>query len=43
MIAKAPMPVRDFNLVVPLAHEATAMRTTDTTGSHRAGPAQLPS
>jgi retron-type reverse transcriptase len=26
----------NFNLVVPLAHEATAMRTTDTAGSHRA-------
>lgn len=29
MTVKAVMPVR-FNLVVPLAHEATAMRVTDT-------------
>jgi RNA-directed DNA polymerase len=34
MKVKAPMPVRSLNLVVPLAHKATAMRTTDTTGSH---------
>lgn len=27
------MTVRSFNLVVPLAHKATAMRTTDTVGS----------
>jgi hypothetical protein len=27
------MTVRFFNLVVPLAHKATAMRITDTTGS----------
>jgi RNA-directed DNA polymerase len=26
------MTVRFFNLVVPLAHKATAMRITDTTG-----------
>ena len=30
MTVKALMPVRDLNLVVPLAHEATAMRTADT-------------
>jgi RNA-directed DNA polymerase len=30
MTVKALMPVRNLNLVVPLAHEATAMRTTDT-------------
>ena len=36
------MTERSFNLVVPLAHEATAMRTTDTAGSGRAGPAQFP-
>jgi RNA-directed DNA polymerase len=30
MTVKALMPVRSLNLVVPLAHEATAMRTTDT-------------
>jgi len=33
MAAKAPMTERSFNLVVPLAHEATAMRTTETAGS----------
>ena len=32
----AIMTERTFNLVVPLAHEATAMRTTDTAGSRRA-------
>ncbi|HSV48404.1 MAG TPA: RNA-directed DNA polymerase [Ramlibacter sp.] len=31
MTAKAPMPVRTLNLVAPLPHEGTAMRTTDTT------------
>jgi RNA-directed DNA polymerase len=30
MTVKALMPVRTLNLVVPLAHEATAMRTTET-------------
>ncbi|HYW57716.1 MAG TPA: RNA-directed DNA polymerase [Polaromonas sp.] len=30
MTVKALMPVRKLNLVVPLAHKATAMRTTDT-------------
>lgn len=30
MTAKVAMPVRDSDLVVPLAHEATAMRNTDT-------------
>jgi RNA-directed DNA polymerase len=30
MTVKALMPVRNLNLVVPLAHEATAMRTTET-------------
>jgi hypothetical protein len=38
MTAKAPMPVRDLNLVVPLAHEATAMRTTETTAAGGFGP-----
>ncbi len=33
MTAKVAMPVRDSDLVVPLAHEATAMRTTDTAGT----------
>lgn len=33
MEVKAAMPERIFNLVVPLAHEANAMRTTDTAGS----------
>ena len=32
MIVMATTPVRMFNLVVPLAHEATAMRITDTAG-----------
>ena len=32
MSVMAPMPVRDFNLVVPLAHEATAMHISDTAG-----------
>ncbi len=30
MTVKAPMPVRNMNLVVPLAHKATARRTTET-------------
>jgi len=30
MTVKSIMPVRNLNLVVPLAHKATAMRTTDT-------------
>ena len=33
MMVKATMPARMFNLVVPLAHEATAMRITETAGS----------
>ena len=33
MMVKATMTERMFNLVVPLAHEATAMRTTETAGS----------
>ena len=33
MTVKAIMPVRNLNLVVPLAHEATAMRTTETAAS----------
>jgi len=33
MEAKVTMAERSFNLVEPLAHKATAMRTTDTTGS----------
>jgi retron-type reverse transcriptase len=33
MEVKAAMTERSFNLVVPLAHKATAMRTTDTAGS----------
>jgi RNA-directed DNA polymerase len=32
MSAKALMSVRMFDLVVPLAHEATAMRITETAG-----------
>lgn len=32
MEVKAIMTERLFNLVVPLAHKATAMRTTDTAG-----------
>ena len=35
MTATAPMPVRTLNLVTPLDHESTAMRTTDTAGSSR--------
>ena len=35
MMVKANMTERIINLVVPLAHEATAMRTTDTTGTCR--------
>ena len=30
MTVKALMPVRNLNLVAPMAHEATAMHTTDT-------------
>lgn len=33
MTVTAPMPERNLNLVVPLAHEATAMRTTETAAS----------
>ncbi|MFX6118862.1 hypothetical protein ABTE85_21610, partial [Acinetobacter baumannii] len=35
MEVKAVMTERSFNLVVPLAHKATDMRTADTTESHR--------
>jgi RNA-directed DNA polymerase len=35
MTVKALMPVLNLNLVVPLAHKATDMRTTDTTDSGR--------
>jgi RNA-directed DNA polymerase len=35
MTVKALMPVRKVNLVVPLAHEATAMRNTDTSACER--------
>jgi RNA-directed DNA polymerase len=33
MTVKAPMPVRTLNLVAPLPHEGTAMRTTETAAS----------
>ena len=33
MMVMATMPARHFDLVMPLAHEATAMRTTETAGS----------
>lgn len=36
MRVKAPMTERIIDLVVPLAHKATAMRTTDTAGSRQA-------
>jgi RNA-directed DNA polymerase len=35
MMVTAAMPERNLDLVVPLAHEATAMRTTETAGSSR--------
>ena len=35
MTVMAAMTERFFNLVVPLAQKATAMRITDTTGSRR--------
>ena len=35
MMVKATMTVRSFNLVSPLAHKATDMRTADTDGSRR--------
>jgi RNA-directed DNA polymerase len=38
MTVKALMPVRNLNLVVPLAHEATAMRTTETAAPVQAWP-----
>ena len=38
MTVKALMPVRNLNLVVPLAHKATAMRTTGTSALSRALP-----
>ena len=45
MMVKAAMTTRTLNLVMPLAHEATAMRTTDTTGSSqdRSGAVSFPS
>ncbi len=45
MTAMATMTERMFNLVVPLAHEATAMRTTETAGSsqERSGAVSRPS
>ena len=36
MTVTAPMPARNLNLVVPLPHEGTAMRTTDTAASRQA-------
>jgi hypothetical protein len=36
MKVKASMPVRNMNLVVPLGHKPTAMRTTDTAASGQA-------
>ena len=33
MTVKVVMPVRTLNLVEPLAHKATAMRTTETAGA----------
>jgi len=38
MTVKALMPEPRLNLVVPLAHEATAMRTTETAAPAQAGP-----
>jgi hypothetical protein len=38
MTVKALMPVRNVNLVMPLAHKATAMRTTETAANVQAGP-----
>ena len=38
MTVKALMPERNLNLVVPLAHEATAMRTTGTAAFGPVGP-----
>jgi RNA-directed DNA polymerase len=34
-MVKAKMTVRHFNLVLPLAHKATAMRTMETADSHQ--------
>jgi len=42
MTVKALMPVRKVNLVVPLAHEATAMRTTDTAAIAQARSGAVP-
>lgn len=36
MTVKAIMPVRQMNLVTPLAHEATATHTTETAASAQA-------
>ncbi len=41
MTVKAVLPVRFLNLVVPLAHKATDMRSRGTAGSSRAGLAQF--
>ena len=38
MTVKALMPVRNLNLVVPLAHKATVMRTTETAAPVQAWP-----
>jgi hypothetical protein len=38
MTVKALMPVRTVNLVAPLAHEATAMCTTETAAPVQARP-----
>jgi hypothetical protein len=38
MAAKAAMPERRMNLVLPLPHKGTATRTTGTTGSTPARP-----
>jgi RNA-directed DNA polymerase len=42
MTVKALMPVRNVNRVVPLAHEATDMRTTDTADTARARSGAVP-
>jgi len=42
MRVKAIMTERSFNLVVPLAHKATAMRIKDTDCQGQHGPAQFP-
>jgi len=42
MMVTATMTVRFIDLVVPLAHEATAMRITDTAGSSRVRSGAVP-